>query len=135
MRDAGYGLCECGCGQQTRLAYRTDSARGWVKGQPMRFIHRHRLPPVLNGAANPRFSGGLGLHSDGRCYVTCRDGSRIAYSRAVMAANVGRLLESSEIVHHEDEDPTNDDLGNLKIVTRAAHLRIHLPAILAARGL
>jgi hypothetical protein len=35
------GLCECGCGQPTRLAPMTDRKRGWVKGEPIRFVHGH----------------------------------------------------------------------------------------------
>lgn len=34
-------LCECGCGRRVGLARRTDPERGWVKGQPKRFIHGH----------------------------------------------------------------------------------------------
>jgi hypothetical protein len=42
------GLCHCGCGRKTNLATRTDSARGYVKGQPVRFIsgHGHRARPL-----------------------------------------------------------------------------------------
>lgn len=35
------GLCECGCGQPTRLARQTNRDRGWVKGQPIRFVKGH----------------------------------------------------------------------------------------------
>jgi len=35
-------LCECGCGQTTKPAPITRAARGWVKGQPMRFVMGHR---------------------------------------------------------------------------------------------
>lgn len=34
-------LCECGCGQPTRLARDTDSRRGNVRGQPQRFVLGH----------------------------------------------------------------------------------------------
>lgn len=34
-------LCECGCGQETKLASKTDKSRGWRKGQPLRFINGH----------------------------------------------------------------------------------------------
>lgn len=34
-------LCECGCGQPTKLATQTNTKRGWIKGQPLRFIHNH----------------------------------------------------------------------------------------------
>ena len=38
---AEFGVCECGCGQQTYVAPRTYSRRGWFKGQPKRFVNGH----------------------------------------------------------------------------------------------
>lgn len=44
-------LCECGCGQPTPIAKRTDTRAGQIKGQPIRFISGHQfkvrtiLPP------------------------------------------------------------------------------------------
>jgi hypothetical protein len=35
-------LCECGCGQPTSLAGRTDPRIGWIKGRPVRFIRGHQ---------------------------------------------------------------------------------------------
>ena len=35
------GLCQCGCGRKTRLARKTATNYGHVKGQPLRFIHGH----------------------------------------------------------------------------------------------
>lgn len=37
-------LCECGCGQPTKLASKTSKQRGWVKGEPLRFINGHNDP-------------------------------------------------------------------------------------------
>lgn len=34
-------LCECGCGNPAPLAKITDSDRGTVRGQPLRFLHGH----------------------------------------------------------------------------------------------
>ena len=34
-------LCECGCGQPTPLATRNRAERGWVKGEPLRYINGH----------------------------------------------------------------------------------------------
>lgn len=42
MGDTPYGYCECGCGQQTNLAPKTKRSRGWVKGQPLRFVNGHQ---------------------------------------------------------------------------------------------
>lgn len=40
------GLCECGCGQRTELATRTDRRRGLVAGQPRRFVTGHKSHPL-----------------------------------------------------------------------------------------
>ena len=34
-------LCECGCGKPAPIAPRTRSVIGWIKGQPVRYIHGH----------------------------------------------------------------------------------------------
>jgi hypothetical protein len=34
-------LCECGCGQAVSFAPHTDPKKGWVKGQPLRFVNGH----------------------------------------------------------------------------------------------
>lgn len=43
------GLCGCGCGGRTSLAKQNDPVRGYVKGEPVRFIHGHhsRAPKKL----------------------------------------------------------------------------------------
>jgi hypothetical protein len=45
-------LCECGCGEATTIATRTARDRGWVKGQPLRFVRFHHLR-VLEPHAGP----------------------------------------------------------------------------------
>lgn len=40
------GICECGCGGQTRIAKLTDHRYGHVRGKPVRFIFNHHLPEV-----------------------------------------------------------------------------------------
>jgi len=39
--DIPYGYCHCGCGNLTPIAKKTRSECGWVKGQPIHFIHGH----------------------------------------------------------------------------------------------
>lgn len=41
--DSTVKLCECGCGQPTTISTKTNPRRGWVKGQPRRFLHRHSM--------------------------------------------------------------------------------------------
>ncbi len=35
-------LCECGCGKPTNIATKTNKTAGWIKGEPLRFLHGHR---------------------------------------------------------------------------------------------
>src|SRR5688572_17549814 len=42
-------LCECGCGQTTPIATRTQTSRGVVKGQPLRFIKGHNKRTATTG--------------------------------------------------------------------------------------
>lgn len=87
---------------------------------------------LRSGAANTRFNGGLCFYG-GRWIICCRDRTVMAFARGVMAAALGRLLRSDEIVHHINEDPADDRLGNLQIVTRAEHVNMHRRKLLAAQ--
>lgn len=41
------GFCQCGCGQRTKIARYSRANRGWVKGQPLKWIAQHtNLSPV-----------------------------------------------------------------------------------------
>lgn len=35
------GLCSCGCGGKTKIAPRTHTARGWIKGEPQPYLRGH----------------------------------------------------------------------------------------------
>jgi hypothetical protein len=57
------GLCQCGCGEKTKLAYQNNTRLGWVLGQPISYINGHQGRSKLSDEA--RFwlyvdkSGGL----------------------------------------------------------------------------
>lgn len=42
-----------------------------------------------------------------------------------MEERLGRKLERHEVVHHIDGDRFNNDLSNLRLMTRAAHTSLH----------
>ena len=42
------GICECGCGQSTRIAIYDNPKLGWLKGKPIRFIKHHAHRPAKN---------------------------------------------------------------------------------------
>src|SRR5690242_12731080 len=37
------GLCQCGCGQPTKIAPETSRRDGLVKGMPKKYLHGHHL--------------------------------------------------------------------------------------------
>lgn len=52
------GYCECGCGQTTRVATINDRNKGWIKGQPIRFVNGHQLRSSKRGKDHWNWKGG-----------------------------------------------------------------------------
>ena len=45
--------------------------------------------------------------------------------RLIMEDHLGRKLTSDEIVHHIDGNKLNNNINNLKVMTRGEHSRLH----------
>ena len=43
IQEIASGFCQCGCGKRTSLAPQTSKEKGWIKGQPKRFLPYHHL--------------------------------------------------------------------------------------------
>lgn len=72
-----------------------------------------------------RWNGGIYHTSEGYLFLRQDDGSYKAEHRIVMEKELGRELTSDEIVHHIDENKTNNSIDNLIVLTRAEHAKIH----------
>ena len=46
MPNTNKGYCHCGCGRKTNIAKKSCTAKGYVKGEPMRFCHGHQKLPT-----------------------------------------------------------------------------------------
>ncbi len=58
--------------------------------------------------------------------VLCKNRSnKKLLHRKIMEEHLGRKLSSNEIVHHIDGNKLNNDISNLKIVSRSEHMKIH----------
>lgn len=73
------------------------------------------------------------LTTQGYVNITLPDGRRENEHRLVMESVLGRRLLSSEIVHHKDEDKTNNDPSNLELTTRSEHINMHREELLRGR--
>mgnify|MGYP001614251477 CR=1 FL=1 len=129
------GLCQCGCGQFTKIAPRTSTTIGWIKGQPQRFLcnHHRRGIPSVGGGSRPvplvdRFWAKVDKHGPvpehcpelGPCWLwlgalnrdgygdiarTGRRGGRTKSHRYSWELHFGPIPTGKEVCHHCDNPP------------------------------
>lgn len=126
-----HGLCLCGCGKTTRIAPVNDRSKGWIKGQPLKYMMGHRLKAGAAGEKSPRWKGGRYLSTHGYVTVTTEDGRQ--YEHILMAEKaLGRKLKyispghpDNEVVHHIDGDKQGNRNDNLLVCTHRYHTELH----------
>lgn len=71
--------------------------------------------------------GYLRVSQDGRrrldLYNSPADRTTIAYARYLLGVQRGYPLTDDEEADHIDEDGTNDDLGNLQVLSKSEHVK------------
>ena len=114
------GMCECGCGNHAPLARQTDTARGYVKGAPVRFIYGHNIS-----------NGGRAMD---RGYVLLRrpdhpSANRHGYVREyrlLAEAALGCELPPGAVVHHANGSKADNRNRNLVVCeNNTYHLLLH----------
>lgn len=84
----------------------------------------------MKGAKNSNWKGGRKINHG---YVLLKkyghsnadEKGYVAEHRLVMSEELGRSLRKGELVHHENEDRQDNDLSNLKVMTRGEHNAVH----------
>jgi hypothetical protein len=69
-----------------------------------------------------------GISTDGGNYLRINL-TKQRLHRKIMEDFLGRKLNSDEIVHHIDGNTFNNNISNLKIVTKEEHIRLHIPRL------
>ena len=64
------------------------------------------------------------LQTKGRYMVKCADG-KWRYRARLVWEKANGPIPKGQLIHHRNGDATNDDISNLQLVTRSAHLSIH----------
>jgi len=111
------GYCECGCGVKTKIYDYNHTARGYIKGEYRRFINHHQARKEnnsqWNGGKNKTVQGYIKIktinhpHRDSKGYVM----EHILIAEKVL----GKYLPINVIVHHINEDKTNNKNDNLVV--------------------
>ena len=121
------GLCQCGCGEHTTIASQSETLRGYVKGQPRRYVAGHHMKnrPLLRGY--------------GYKYVRDTNHQRVSKKIAlhVMVAEkaLGHILPRKADIHHVDGNRTNNVNRNLVICQdRAYHFLLHVRTRIVKAG-
>ena len=76
-------LCECGCGLPTKVNRVTSRTRGWVRGEPRRFLQGHH-----NRVRSPETRERISQSLSGR---SLREEHRRAISRAMLNGRSGTM--------------------------------------------
>jgi hypothetical protein len=124
------GFCECGCGERTKRLDRNSPRENYKKGEYRRFIQGHQNKrfrkkySTIPGIGNAVYHGYVYVRVPND-YPHAQSGRYAKRCRVVMESIIGRYLIPQELIHHKDGDRTNDDPGNLEIVSRVEHNRIH----------
>ena len=116
-------LCQCGCGLLAPVAARTDTKRGYVAGQPVRFMPGHNHNRRILGG---RKSGYLVTYRPD--HPNAKNGC-VSDHLLIAEAALGRQLPRGVEVHHVDENEHNNARTNLVICQDAAyHKLLHVRA-------
>ena len=120
MSTIAAGLCQCGCGEKTRIAKSNHRASGHIKGEPVRFIKYHHPIRQRRGPDNPHWKGGREVNDQGYVLVHAPGHPRAHRNKVrehilIAEEALGKPLPPEAVVHHPNEDPTDNRHENLVI--------------------
>lgn len=116
---AEYGFCECGCGEKTNLAPQTCTSKGWVKGEPRRFILGHSNRGELHG----NWKGGQWKQGN---YMMVKVTNGYKKEHRLIAEKVlGKPLPPEAVVHHYNGYDSEHKAQLVICENQAYHLLLH----------
>lgn len=129
-----FGYCQCGCGQKAPLAKWNVKARGWVKGQPIKYLRGHHLVLDAKKRGQRCADRSIGNRSMLEGYVCIKtEKGKKEFEHVLMAEKaLGRKLRffgqghpSNEVVHHVNGVKDDNRNDNFLICTHSYHVELH----------
>jgi hypothetical protein len=127
------GLCECGCGQATRISKCSRPERNEYMGHPQRFIRGHHTRHMTRERSH-RWNGGRIADQAGYVLVhrpdhpTARKDGYVFEHRLVYEMTHNVSLPRHVLVHHINGNKTDNRPANLVATTRKKHIDVHSKA-------
>ncbi len=112
-------LCECGCGAPVELSSKNRPERGYLKGEPMRFVRNHR---PNRGKPGPYKVARLKYGVSRTVWTGLNSRAEIHRARAERA--LGKPLPKGAEVHHLDRS-RSDDSPLVICENHAYHMLLH----------
>jgi hypothetical protein len=125
------GLCQCGCGEKTRVAKHTDRNAGQFRGQSLAYIVGHNFRVSKRGTDSTNWKGGRTISPHGYVVIQTPEGRK--YEHIILAEQAlgmplpqyGKGDGRNVVVHHVDGNKQNNVKTNLLICTHAYHTALH----------
>lgn len=131
MRVKSEKLCECGCGQYTNLALSSNEEYGWIRGEPVRFVHGHHARKKSNRIFDQE---NYEIDSNG-CWNWKKNKSPYGYGRinikgkvelvhrVAYELKVGKIPDGL-VIDHICENPSCFNIEHLQVVTNQENIKL-----------
>lgn len=96
-------------------------------------VWKDKKRPDMWGKKHWKYTGGY-VNTDGYRMICFEGKKEIPEHKFIMENHLGRKLSSNEVVHHINQDKTDNRIENLQLMTRAEHMNHHREDILKGRS-